>query len=74
MSSQNPFSNFFGRSKQSINSDRAKRSSQAWERGKKAPKKGNPRYKPVIVTDKNGKKRKVYKIRNPNKQDRKRRK
>ncbi len=51
------------RSKRSLNQDRAKRSSEGWERGKKAKKIGNPRYKPVIITDKNGNKRKVYKVR-----------
>lgn len=43
--------------------DRDTRSKEKWERGKGAPKKGNPRYKPVIITDKNGKKKKVYKLR-----------
>ncbi|MCD6275446.1 MAG: hypothetical protein J7J42_01745 [Thermoplasmata archaeon] len=51
------------RSRRSIKQDRARRSKQPWERGRGAPKKGNPRYKPVIVTDKNGHRRKVYKLR-----------
>jgi len=51
------------RSKKSLLLDRSKRSSQPWERGKKAPKKGNPRYKPKIVRDKNRKLKKVYVLR-----------
>jgi len=51
------------RSKHSTNADRRQRSSEPWERGKKAPKKGNPRYKPTMVTDKNGNRKKVYKVR-----------
>lgn len=39
------------------------RSKEAWERGRGAPKKGNPRYKPKFITDKNGNKRKVYVVR-----------
>jgi len=35
------------RSKKSISSDRKKRSKEPWERGRGAPRKGNPRYKPV---------------------------
>ena len=46
--------NFVMRSKKSIKLDRKKRSKEGWERGKKAPKKSNPRYKPVMITDKNG--------------------
>lgn len=44
--------------------DDQKRSQEAWERGRGAPKKGNPRYKPKVITDKNGNKRKVYVLRN----------
>ena len=43
--------------------DRKKRSKEPWERGKGAHRKGNPRYKPVIIKDKHGHKRKVYKLR-----------
>lgn len=39
------------------------RSKEAWERGRGAPKKGNPRYTPKTITDKNGVKRKVYVLR-----------
>lgn len=39
------------------------RSKEAWERGRGAPKKGNPRYAPKQITDKNGNKRKVYVLR-----------
>ena len=47
------------RSTRGINQDRARRSSEPWERGKKAPKKGNPRYEYCYVTDKNGNRKKV---------------
>ena len=40
------------------------RSKESHERGKGAPKKGNPRYQPKMITDKNGNKRKVYVVRN----------
>lgn len=43
--------------------DRKNRSTEAWERGRGAPKKGNPRYTPVIITRKDGNKQKVYKLR-----------
>ena len=52
-----------GRSKLSLKLDRARRSKQAWERGVGAPKKGNPRYAPKMITDKNGNRRKVYVVR-----------
>ena len=52
------------RSTKSIKLDRSKRSSQDWERGKGAKKIGNPRYKPVMIVDKNGNKKKVYKLSN----------
>jgi len=58
------------RTKRAIKSDRRQRSAEGWERGKKAPKKNNPRYKPVMITDKNGNKKKVYKLRNPKKKRR----
>jgi len=51
------------RSTHSIKMDRAKRSKEPWERGKGAPKKGNPRYKPVRRKDKNGNMKKVYILR-----------
>lgn len=51
------------RSKRSTNADRRQRSTEDWERGRGAKKKGNPRYTPATVTDKNGNKRKVYKVR-----------
>ena len=38
--------------------DQARRSKQGWERGRGAPRKGNPRYKPVVR-----KGRKVYVLR-----------
>lgn len=43
--------------------DQGERSKQAWERGRGAPKKGNPRYKPQVITNKNGNKQKVYVLR-----------
>lgn len=43
--------------------DQTRRSKQAWERGRGAKKKGNPRYKPVRVRDKNDVLRKLYKLR-----------
>ncbi len=43
--------------------DRKLRSKEAWERGRGAPKKGNPRYMPKQITDKNGNPRKVYVLR-----------
>jgi hypothetical protein len=52
--------------------DQVRRSKQPWERGRGAPKKGNPRYKPVRRRDKNGVMRKVYVLRHPTKVDRKR--
>ena len=51
------------RSKRSVKSDRRQRSKQAHERGRGAVKKGNPRYAPKIITDKNGNKKKVYVVR-----------
>lgn len=47
----------------SISLDRKRRSNEPWERGKGAPKKGNPRYKPVRRRDKNGNMKKVYIVR-----------
>ncbi|MDD4363459.1 MAG: hypothetical protein PHD33_04525 [Atribacterota bacterium] len=46
------------RTSRAISADRSKRSTEAWERGRGAPRKGNPRYKPVV---RNG--RKVYILR-----------
>ena len=50
-----------------IKQDRARRSKEGWERGKGAPKKGNPRYQPKRKCYKkaNGKKvcTKVYVLR-----------
>lgn len=43
--------------------DQVRRSSQKWERGKKAPKKGNPRYTPKRVRRSNGSMTTVYKLR-----------
>lgn len=43
--------------------DSKRRSSQSWERGTKARKIGNPRYKPIRVRCKGGYTRKVYKLR-----------
>lgn len=43
--------------------DDQRRSKEDWERGRGAKKKGNPRYKPAMVTDKNGNRKKVYKVR-----------
>jgi hypothetical protein len=51
------------RSSLSIKLDRVRRSTEDWERGRGASKKGNPRYMPTIVTDKNGVQRKVYILR-----------
>ena len=51
------------RSKKSTNDDRRLRSKEPWERGKGAPKKGNPRYRPKMIIDKNGRSRKVYVLR-----------
>lgn len=52
------------RSKFSKSRDDALRSKQNWERGRGAPRKGNPRYTPKNVTGKDGVRRKVYKLRN----------
>ena len=52
------------RTTRGIKQDRARRSAQGWERGKKAKKIGNPRYKPVSVMTKHGSMKKVYKLRN----------
>jgi len=41
-----------------LKEDKKRRSKEKWERGKGAPRKGNPRYKPV---QRNG--RKVYIVR-----------
>ena len=49
-----------------IKADRRLTSKQRWERGRGAKKKANPRYMPKMITDKNGIKRKVYVLRNPN--------
>jgi len=46
------------RNKKGRYSDSKSRSKEAWERGKGAKRKGNPRYKPVV---RNG--RKVYVLR-----------
>ena len=43
--------------------DRARRSKEPWERGRGAPRKGNPSYMPKEIIDKNGHKRKVYVVR-----------
>lgn len=43
--------------------DRKRRSKEPWEQGVGAPKKGNPRYMPKQITDKNGHVRKVYVLR-----------
>ena len=43
--------------------DQNKRSKQPWERGRGASRKGNPRYRPVRVEDKNGVIRVVYILR-----------
>jgi len=42
--------------------DRARRSSQNWERGRKARKIGNPRYRPSTCI-RNGTRVKVYRVR-----------
>ena len=51
------------RSRKSFKLDKAKRSAQGWERGKGAPKKSNPKYRPIRRRDKNGVTRKVYILR-----------
>ncbi len=51
------------RSTLSIRLDRMRRSKEPWERCKGAPKKGNPRYRPVMVRDKKGNMKKVYIVR-----------
>lgn len=43
--------------------DSKRRSSENWERGKGAKKKGNPRYKPVRVRGKDDVIRTIYKLR-----------
>ena len=43
--------------------DQKDRSKQDWERGLGAPRTGNPRYKPKVITNKNGDKQKVYVLR-----------
>ena len=50
------------RSTRSINADRRQRSSEPWERGRKARRIGNPRYKPSTAI-RNGKRIKVYRVR-----------
>lgn len=42
--------------------DKAKRSSESWERGRGARRIGNPRYKPSTAM-RNGKRIKVYRVR-----------
>lgn len=56
--------------KRGVIQDRKLRSKEGWERGKGAKRKSNPRYKPVTITDKNGNKRKVYKLRKSDKKKR----
>ena len=51
------------RSKLSKSRDDHKRSTEAWERGRGAPRKGNPRYMPKTIKDKNGNSKKVYVLR-----------
>ena len=43
--------------------DMKQRSAEPWERGVGARKISNPNYTPVIITDKNGVRRKLYKLR-----------
>ena len=51
------------RSKHSKRMDDKKRSKQNWERGRGAKRKGNPRYKPTVITNKRGRRQKVYVLR-----------
>ena len=46
-----------------LKQDKRRRSTQAWERGRGAPRKSNPRYAPKQVTAKPGYKMKVYTLR-----------
>jgi len=46
-----------------LKADLKRRSKENWERGRGAKKKGNPRYKPVMVTGKDDVRRKCYKLR-----------
>jgi len=48
------------RTTRALRADDSRRSKQDWERGLGAPKKGNPRYVPEYIIDKNGVRRKVY--------------
>jgi hypothetical protein len=43
--------------------DDQRRSKEAWERGRGAPRKSNPRYMPKTIVDKNGNTKKVYVVR-----------
>lgn len=51
------------RTSRSLILDRQRRSKEPWERGRGAPRKGNPNYTPQQVVDKNGVQRKVYVLR-----------
>lgn len=47
--------------------DQLRRSSEPWERGVGAPRKGNPNYKPVKRKTSSGKYKKVYVLRKKSK-------
>ena len=49
--------------KRGLKADMKRRSTENWERGRGAKKKGNPRYKPVRRKDKNDVMRKLYVLR-----------
>jgi len=51
------------RSHKSIMADRARRSTEPWERGLGARRIGNPRYKPKRVRGRDGRTVKVYVLR-----------
>ena len=48
------------RSTRSLKLDQRKRSAQPWETGKRAKRKGNPRYKAILRKGKDGVIRKLY--------------
>lgn len=50
------------RTTRAINQDRARRSAEPWERGRGAPKIGNPRYMPSTCM-RAGKRVKCYRVR-----------
>ena len=52
-----------GHTKRGWRQDQKRRSKEGWERGRGAPKKGNPRYRPGFTINKRGSIQKVYRVR-----------